>query len=178
MCTLVCNGYLNGSLRVADVDKIKDKRLALRLQNRQLLDEARREPGGLSGRSLRLSSLRNFEVRVYENLLTMEHAARELPDKEYHRQLEGPLNRLGIALRTALTLISQAVADNAPLPTPHGLEEALHAVDERLLELRERHISAEHRLDDVINLFSFYHGMKAITHDVLATTRHDAEMWK
>ncbi|MGE4298290.1 MAG: aromatic acid exporter family protein [Desulfovibrionaceae bacterium] len=175
LCALLCDGYLDGSLRGDAVDALKEKRLSLRLQNRQLLGEARREPGGLSGRGLRLATLRDFEVRVYENLLTMEHAARHTPEQGYHRHLEAPLTRLGRALRTALTLLAKAVEEDAPLPTSHGLSDALEAVDARLLELREQHASADHRLEDVINFHSFFHGMKEIARDLLATVRHDAE---
>jgi uncharacterized membrane protein YccC len=148
--------------RVAD---LKSNIHTIQNANATLLGEARKEPTGFSKRRQAVSALVDWELRLFEDLLSLDHAARELATEALHRHMHAPLSALGTATQKALAAMAASLRGERSRPRSVGpeadaLRAALHEVEHGLAEIRRRKASASYSLTEVSHFFSLVFAMR------------------
>ncbi len=173
LCLLLTRAYLT---RCYAADEVAQKRDAMKQSfrdARQLLAEARTEPGAddeaLTARFTRVE-------RVLEHVLSLDEAARQsdpIPgdapaerDDEFHKQAAPQIEALALAISTACgrarDVLVTGKADGTPAPTAATLEQ----LNARLLELRQTGASRKLPLGEVTLFYMFAEALKALARDV------------
>ncbi len=162
--TLV-SGCLDNMYDEDNVSELKSSIHTSQNANATLLNEARKEPTGLSKRRLVVSNIVDWELRLFEDLLSLDHAARELASEALHQRMRKSLSSLGKATEQALSAMAASLRDERPRPkadSPEAdaLRVALHEVEHGLAELRRRKESASYSLIEVSHFFSLVFAMR------------------
>lgn len=136
------------------------------------LEDAAREPGGLGERGQALRALTNAMERLMEDLLAMEHAARELAEETLHLRMQAELASLTTAVEQGLLHAASHVQDREVTtsdmrPTMQALERALYDVERTLEQLRARRIPQKHGLGEVSHFFSLVFCLKEATLELM-----------
>lgn len=160
---------LTGTYQQQRIFYLKEQSLRLAQRNQQLLTAARREPG--SGLDVELlSSMSRLEVRIFEHLMTMDHAIEKAPSEGFHLHLRDELEELAQSIEESLQRLAACVAGSSRAERPVRLDRALAATVDRLLALRRARAIAGYDLDEVMHFYSFYHAMKELAEDIRAMT--------
>ncbi|TVM17977.1 hypothetical protein DPQ33_07670 [Oceanidesulfovibrio indonesiensis] len=162
--TLV-SGCLDNRYDEDRVSELKSRIHASQNANATLLNEARKEPTGLSKRKIVVSNFVDWELRLFEDLLSLDHAARELASEALHKRMRKALSSLGKATEQALSAMAASLRDERARPRADGpeadaLRVALHEVEHGLTELRRRKESASYSLTEVSHFFSLVFAMR------------------
>ncbi|TVM32810.1 FUSC family protein [Oceanidesulfovibrio marinus] len=170
--TALITGCLEGVYDNNRVGELKTRIHTKQSANATLLNEARKEPTGLSRRRLVVAALVDWDLRVFENLLSLDHAARQLATEELHKRLRKPLLALAHATEEALRSMGAYVAEEGPRPRHSGPEadairSALHEVEHALVELRRRKESFSFGLSEVSHFFSLVFAMRETASECL-----------
>jgi uncharacterized membrane protein YccC len=173
LCGLLTAAYLK---RCYDGQDVAQKRDAMKQgfrDARQLLAEARTEPGAdedaLTARLTRVE-------RVLEHVLSLDEAARQsdsVPgdapaerDDEFHKQAAPQIEALALAVNAACGRSADALvsgkAEGPPAPTATAMEQ----LNARLLELRKTGASRKLPLGEVTLFYMFVEALKAMARDV------------
>ena len=173
LCGVLTKAYLTQCYDGQDVAEKRDAMKQCFRDARQLLAEARTEPGAdedaLTARFTRVE-------RVLEHVLSLDEAARQsdpVPgdapverDDDFHRQAAPEVEALALAITTACGHAADALVsprkDNVPSPTAAALEK----VKARLAELRHTGASRKLPLEDVARFYMFIEALKALARDV------------
>ncbi len=145
----------------------KERIVRLLTRNRELLAAALAEPGAATACD-RLAFLLRRQERLFENLLTLDHLARDArPGDRLHKLAADEILALVLAEAQVLRLLAERLNSAAALDDPAALAPALSALsaasegmDERLLDLRRQQATVAYDLDEVIRFFSFAQALK------------------
>ncbi len=168
---------MTGSYDATAVATLKQALHEQQVANQTLLAESRKEPARPSARRQAMASLVEWEERLFEDLLAMDHAARELATESLHRQVERPLRNLGAAVEHALAALAARLealhaspgARVSAASTARGvwfaqekdaLRVALHELDRAMAGLRQAKTSAAFTLQEVSHFFSLIFAMR------------------
>lgn len=173
LCGLLTTAYLTRCYRGEEVAQKRDAMKQCFRDARQLLAEARTEPGAdedaLSARFTRVE-------RVLEHVLSLDEAARasdavpgDAPverDDEFHRQAAPEIEALAVAITTtcgrAADKLVMPRSETEPAPTAAALDK----LKDRLAELRHAGASRKLPLEDVARFYMFVEALKALARDV------------
>ncbi|MBG0777700.1 MAG: FUSC family protein [Desulfovibrionaceae bacterium] len=147
------------------VSILKGDVIKARLLNRRLIGEARREPSG--GQVETLGRLLDLSVATYENILSMAQAARVLDPSGYRTHMAAPMDVLVEVVcqhleHLAIRARSMALRKGPEPLAPPPLEPCIERVQEALQRLRNERMSSRYPLDEIINFFTFVHGLLEI----------------
>ncbi|MFW5735051.1 MAG: FUSC family protein [Oceanidesulfovibrio sp.] len=162
--TLV-SGCLDNTYDEERVAELKGRVHTAQNGNAKLLGEARKEPTGLSKRRMVVAGIVDWELRLFEDMLSLDHAARELANEALHQRMHKSLDSLGKATEQALCAMAASLRNERPRPLAGGpeadaLRAALHEVEHGLQELRRRKESASYALTEVSHFFSLVFAMR------------------
>jgi uncharacterized membrane protein YccC len=174
--SLVWSEWMDGECRIKPIDE-KRKQLRLsRSQNRALLAEAAKEPGGLTKPEQIMISLMNFQDRIFEDILAMEHACVPVgPEGLRHKMAEELSGLYGATQAAMLSLAGDIEAKASPGPQ-EKLARALVAAEEKLATLRLTKATSEHDLDEVMRFFSFHFSLRSLAEEILGMTERTREL--
>ncbi|MBF0481538.1 MAG: FUSC family protein [Desulfovibrionaceae bacterium] len=173
---LVFTGWQEGVPRPADIDGPRKNLRVSRAQNRALLLEAQKEPGGLTKPEQIMISLMNFEDRMFEDVLAMEHACSPIGLEALRHKLRPQLAELYEATLAAMDALAASVASGAAPGSPDNVAAALNRAEEAIKTLRLAKATANHELEEVLRFFSFYFGMRSLAEEIVGMTTRAAEL--
>jgi uncharacterized membrane protein YccC len=174
--SLVFTGWQDGHGRPGDIDGRRKNLRLTRAQNRALLLEAQKEPGGLTKPEQIMISLMNFEDRMFEDVLAMEHAASPVGQEGLRLGLRPELGALFAATLEAMERLAESVAGGTPPQAADQVASALRLAEDAITNLRLSNATAAHELDEVLRFFSFYFGMRSLAEEVLGMAGRTAEL--
>jgi uncharacterized membrane protein YccC len=133
-----------------------------RERNHLLLEEAKREPGGLGKSDHITVSLCNFTERIAEHLLSMEHAVHHEELEELHGFVAREMDLLAQTTITAMTRLALAIGQDR-LPGPmDDVARAIADAEDALSRLRVQSVLPGYRLEVVMRFFSYYYNMREV----------------
>ena len=174
--SLVFTGWQDGECRVGDIDGLRKNLRITRAQNRTLLVEAQKEPGGLTKPEQIMISLMNFEDRMFEDVLAMEHASSPIGLEGLRHKLHPELTALFEATLAAMGNLAGDIAGGAAPKAPENVALALRQAEGSIKNLRLTKATAAHELEEVLRFFSFYFGMRSLAEEILGMTTRTAEL--
>lgn len=174
LCGVLTKSYLS---RCYDATAVAQKRDAMKQDfrdARQLLAEARAEPGADEGA---LAARFTRVERVLEHVLSLDEAARQsdavpgdapqVRDDDFHKQAAPEIEALALAVTVACGNAADALKGPRDGPAPSGaLKAALERLSARLLDLRQAGASRKLALEEVARFYLFAEALKALARGV------------
>ena len=167
--------YLTRDYRVFEIAEKRDAMKACFRDARQLLAEAKTEPGYEESSSELFAQVE----RILGHVLSLDEAARsgdpvhgDAPvarEDELHKQVAAELMALAEAVVAGCDKVAAALQSRSKLPALPELEAALAKLNARLLELRSAGASRKLPLDEVTRFYMFVEALKALARDVAGT---------
>ncbi|MFZ5425625.1 MAG: FUSC family protein [Thermodesulfobacteriota bacterium] len=145
-----------------DEREAKNKLQASRETNRKLLDEAKKEPSGLTRSEHITVSLFNFTERIAEHLLSMEHAVHHEELEELHGHVSKEMDLLAQTTIIAMTRLALAIAEDRDPGPMDDLKRAVDRAEDALSRIRQQRVLPSHSLESVMRFFSYYYNMKQV----------------
>lgn len=156
-----------------DCDPSEESSALLQLEktreaNHKLLEEAKREPGGLGKSDHITVSLCNFTERIAEHLLSMEHAVHHEELKELHGFVAQEMDLLAQTTITAMTRMALAIGSDRPVGPVDDVNRAIDAAEEALSRLRVQRVLPGYALEAVMRFFSYYYNMREVAVELVS----------
>lgn len=174
--SMVFTGWQAGECSSKDIDALRKKLRISRAQNRSLLVEAQKEPGGLSTPEQIMISLMNFEDRIFEDILSMEHAYSPIGKEGLRHKMRPELTALFEATLSAMDNLAADIAQAQKPAPPENVALAKRQAEASIKKLRLAKATAAHELEEVLRFFSFYFGMRSLAEEILGMTGRTAEL--
>jgi len=174
--SLVFNGWQSGEFPVKDIDGPRKNLRISRALNRTLLLEAQKEPGGLTKPEQIMISLMNFEDRMFEDVLSMEHASSPIGREGLRHTMRPQLTALFTATLAAMKNLADDIADGEAPNVADDVAAALGQAEEAIKSLRLTTATAALGLEEVLRFFSFYFGMRSLAEEIQGMTTRTAEL--
>ena len=146
----------------ADEAEARSTLMATRENNRKLLEEAKREPSGLTHSEHISVSLFNFTERIAEHLLSMEHAVHYEELETLHELVAKDMDVLAQTTITAMTRLALAISQERDPGPMADLERAMAAAEDCLTRVRRERVLPSYSLESVMRFFSYYYNMKQV----------------
>jgi uncharacterized membrane protein YccC len=172
LCVLLERAYLTRDYRVFEIAEKRDAMKQCFRDARQLLAEARTEPGGEEASAELFSQVE----RILGHVLSLDEAARsgdpvhgDAPvarEDELHKQVAPELMALAEAVVAGCEKVADTLRSRSKLPSLPDLDAALAKLNARLLELRQAGASRKLPLEEVTRFYMFVEAMKALARDV------------
>lgn len=135
---------------------------ATREKNHTLLEEAKREPSGLTRSEHIIVSLFNFTERIAEHLLSMEHAVHHDDLESLHGMVSKEMDLLAQTTITAMIRLSLAIGKERDPGPMDDLARAVSTAEEALTRIRRQHVLPGQDLEVVMRFFSYYYNMREV----------------
>jgi len=130
--------------------------------NHKLLEEAKKEPSGLTRSQHITVSLFNFTERIAEHLLSMEHAVHHEELEELHGLVSQEMDLLAQTTITAMTRLALAMGEDRDPGPMDDLRRAMDRAEEALTRIRQQRVLPSYSLESVMRFFSYYYNMKQV----------------
>ena len=135
---------------------------ATREMNHSLLEEAKREPSGLTRSEHITVSLFNFTERIAEHLLSMEHAVHHDDLESLHGMVSKEMDLLAQTTITAMIRMAMAVSQDRDPGPMDDLARAVASAESALKRIRRQHVLPQVDLEVVMRFFSYYYNMREV----------------
>ncbi|WP_243359949.1 FUSC family protein [Fundidesulfovibrio terrae] len=135
---------------------------ATREANHALLEEAKKEPAGLSKQDHISVSLFNFTERIAEHMLSMESAVHHDDLESLHGMVAKEMDMLAQTTITAMTRLALAVSQDRDPGPMDDLKRAVAAAEDGLSRIRKQHVLPTYDLEPVMRFFSYYYNMREV----------------
>ncbi len=175
---LLCEFRQMEVYRHGELFHLKDDVLRSMMKNYDLLAEARREPG-YDREAEVFSSFLRAQDRIYESLLTMDHAVHTIEPEEPHIELVEELSQMAGTVSDEMRQLANCLDKTGCEPDNDKLIAAMQAMDTRLDIMRSTRTFATFSRSEVLQFFSFLHAVQETAREVssLALRTGSLEAW-
>ncbi|WP_169727877.1 FUSC family protein [Desulfovibrio inopinatus] len=162
---LLCEFRQMELYRPGELFHLKDEVVRSMMKNYDLLAEARREPGYDREAEI-FSSFLRAQDRIYESILTMDHAVHAIEPDQPHVELVDELSQMAGTVSDEMRQLADCLDKSQCAPDSDRLIAAMQAMDTRLDSMRSERVFATFSRNEVLQFFSFLHAVQETAREV------------